>query len=43
MKKTILKAVAAMAKKSIIKSNNTACHFLSYQPKVPDSVKDFKK
>lgn len=43
MKKTILKIVAAMAEKSIAKSNNTTCNFLSYQPKAPANIKNFKK
>ncbi len=37
MKKTILKIVAAMAEKSIAKSNNTACNFLSSRKPLPIS------
>ena len=43
MKSQILKAVAKMAEKTIIASNNTACCAWSYQPKAPANIKNFKK
>ena len=43
MKKIAMKAIATMAEKSIIKANKTACWFLSYQPKAPKNIKNFKK
>lgn len=43
MKKTILKAVAALAEKSISTDNNRACYCLTYQPKAPKNIKNFKK
>lgn len=43
MKKKMLKALAAIAEKNIATANNTTCTFLSYQPKAPANIKDFKK
>lgn len=43
MKKTLLKALAAMAEKSIATANKTTCIFYSYQPKAPANIKNFKK
>lgn len=43
MKEKMLKALAAMAEKSIATSNKTTCTVLSYQPKAPANIKDFKK
>ena len=43
MKKTILKAMAAMAEKSIAKANSSTCFYFSYQPKAPLNIKSFKK
>lgn len=40
---TILKMVARIAEKNIAVSNNSTCFFMSYQPKVPKNIKDFKK
>lgn len=39
----ILKVIARIAEKNIAISNNTTCYFMSYQPKVPKNIKDFKK
>ena len=43
MKNAILKIVAKMAEKSIVKSNKTACFGLSYQPKAPKNIKNFRR
>lgn len=40
---TILKMIALIAEKNITISNNTTCCFMSFQPKVPKNIKDFKK
>lgn len=40
---TILKVIARIAEKNIATSNKTTCCFMSYQPKVPKNIKDFKK
>lgn len=39
----ILKVIARIAEKNIAISNNTACGFMSFQPKVPKNIKNFKK
>ena len=39
----ILKVIARIAETNIAISNNTACGFWSYQPKVPKNIKNFKK
>jgi cyclic lactone autoinducer peptide len=43
MKKNILKAVAFMAERAVKQANNTECRCLTYQPKAPDNIKNFKK
>ena len=43
MKTTLLKVLAVMAEKSIATANKTNCSFISYQPKAPANIKDFKK
>ena len=43
MKKLVMKAIAAMAEKSIATANKTACLGWSYQPKAPKNIKNFKK
>ncbi len=43
MKKMVMKAVATMAEKSIVKANKTTCWVLSYHPKAPKNIKNFKK
>ncbi len=43
MKKMILKALAKAAEKSIATANKTTCTFMSYQPKAPANIKNFKK
>ncbi len=39
----ILKVIARIAEANIAVSNNTTCGFMSFQPKVPKNIKDFKK
>ena len=39
----IWKLIALIAEANITISNNTACGFVSYQPKVPKNIKNFKK
>ncbi len=43
MKEKMLKILATMAEKSIETANKTTCFFVSYQPKAPANIKDFKK
>jgi len=43
MKNICLKMIAKLAEKSIKTANNTACLGLSYQPKAPVGIKNFKK
>ena len=43
MKKLVMKAIAAMAEKSIATANRTTCTGWSYQPKAPKNIKNFKK
>jgi len=43
MKNIGLKMIARLTEKSISKANNSACMALSYQPKAPKNIKNFKK
>ena len=43
MKEKMLKVLAAIAEKNIATANKTTCIFVSYQPKAPANIKDFKK
>lgn len=43
MKRFVMKAIAAMAEKSIATANKTVCCGWSYQPKAPKNIKNFKK
>lgn len=43
MKNLVLKMIAKAAEKSIKNSNNTTCIALTYQPKAPAGIKNFKK
>lgn len=42
MKKTCLKVLAKVAKKSVKQANNAASSFWSYQPKAPKCAKKIK-
>lgn len=43
MIKLVLSLLSHVAEHNIAQSNHTACLGLSYQPKVPENIKDFKK
>lgn len=43
MIKFVLNLLSHAAERNITQSNHTACLGLSYQPKVPENIKDFKK
>lgn len=43
MKKVVLKIIATMAEKSIKTANKTTCCGLTFQPKAPANIKNFKK
>lgn len=43
MKKACLKLMAKLAEKNIKASRSTTCFALSYQPKAPVGIRNFKK
>jgi cyclic lactone autoinducer peptide len=43
MKEKLLKLAAKVTEHTIKVTNRTNCIFLSYQPKVPSGIKEFKK